>query len=181
MRKQGEDRVQLRWRAGDLASAEAIRDRWSKTAPEWYWLDPLPVLPLPDAQPPAAWGTGIPDLYGHEPRELRLFCKRSAVHLVREAAGRYRWVELAETAARATLLAPGSGSGDWQTVEVRRRRQPILLREAPAGYQFKVIEYVTDNRVLFWRLAWNLQTIRTGRTSELPNPSGVFNSAETAL
>lgn len=189
MSEQKRARVQLRWRDGHLDSPDAIRGLWGEPAPSWYWLDPLPVLPLPEPQTPTSWGTGVPDLFGHEPRELRLFWERSAVHVVREAADRYRWVELSEPAeppvastgwwsrmlARIRFLRSvqdtGSSSVDgWQTVEVVRRRQAVLLHTEPAeSGQFEIIQYVADNRVLFWRLGWSPKAPRAGH--RIPTPS----------
>lgn len=187
-------RIQLRWRGGQLESSAAIRDRWGEPAPAWYWLDPVPILPLPGPRTPDPWGAGMPEFHGHEPRELRLFWERSAVHLVRATDGRYRWVELAEPSALAAAgqasrhamidrwrrfaapqEAPSSGQGDWCAVAVTRRRQPVLLRPAlqhqaaPTICDFEIVQYVADNRVLFWRLAWN---------PKAPAPGGILNPTE---
>jgi hypothetical protein len=187
MSKQAGARVQLRWRDGDLETAAAIHDRWGQPAPDWYWLDPVPVLPLPGPQTPAPWGAGLPELHGHEPRELRLFWEGSAIHLVRQAAGRYRWVELAEASEPAaigtegrkrvsdwfrrpkeTSEAPPSVSADWRTIAVTRRWQPVLLRPSiPARGRFAIIQYLADNRVLFWRLGW---------TASASEPGGALNT-----
>lgn len=46
MKKHERAQIHLRWRTGHLDSGAAIRDHWGKSAPAWYWLDPLPVLSL---------------------------------------------------------------------------------------------------------------------------------------
>jgi hypothetical protein len=177
MNEREEARIQLRWRAGHLDSVTAIGDRWGQPAPDWYWLDPVPVLPLPGSQTPAPWGTGIPEFHDHEPRELRLFWPRSAVHLVREAVGRYRWVELAEPAQTGT--SPPPPSEGWQTVAVSCRRQPVLLRQAiPAGGHFEILHYMAENRVLFWRLGWNPAAPAAGPGDRPPSPGDIPNTTD---
>lgn len=171
-------------------------DRWGDSAPTWYWVDPMPVLPLPGPKTPAPWGRGLPELYGHEPRELRLFWERSAVQVVREAAGRYRWVELAESPdprtgrpgwwgrvlswtrrLRGTRDADATRFEGWQTVEVSRRRQPVLLRVEPAGdTTFEIIQYMKANRPLFWRLGWGANRSKVVHTSEPQVPGGALQA-----
>ena len=107
--------------------------------------------------------------------------------LVRQAAGRYRWVELAEASEPAaigtegrkrvsdwfrrpkeTSEAPPSVSADWRTIAVTRRWQPVLLRPSiPARGRFAIIQYLADNRVLFWRLGW---------TASASEPGGALNT-----
>lgn len=170
-------RIQLRWRGGQLESSAAIRDRWGEPAPAWYWLDPVPILPLPGPRTPDPWGAGMPEFHGHEPRELRLFWERSAVHLVRATDGRYRWVELAEPAQIEATLPPQSAG--WQTVAVVRRGQPVLLRKTISEIsQFEIVQYMADNRVLFWRLGWNPEAPGTGPGDRPPSPGGILNPTE---